>query len=102
VALVLAAGAVVGALGGLLFVALVAAFLFLRRRLGHRLTPFDLLVLGLCGLGVVAGLFLSARYVLSPEGLIEVTPPGTAPVLGGLFGTLLAGLVLWALRRAPR
>jgi hypothetical protein len=98
---VLVGSAVLGAVGALSVCGLAAGVLFLRRRSGKPLGRLDVLVLGLCGLAVVLGLLLSTRYLLMPEGLYEVTPPGTQAVLGTFFGALVGGLVLWALRRPP-
>jgi hypothetical protein len=92
---------ILGAVGGLAICGLAAGVLFLRRRSGTRLGLLDLVIVGLCGFTVVLGLLLSTRYILLPEGLYEVTPPGTQVVLGAFFGALLGGLILWTLRRPP-
>ncbi len=81
---------------------LIAGVLFLRRRSGTRLRLFDVTFLGVCGLAVVFGMLLNTHFLLSPDGLAEVSRPDDERVLGALFGGLLGGVTLWALGRAAR
>ena len=100
--LILLGGAVLGALGGLTLCGVAAAAFFLRRRSSPGWALRDFLVLGVCGLVVVAGLLLETQYLMLPDGLVEMSSRGEERLLGGLFGVLFAGFVLWALRPRER